>query len=162
LAGQIIGQLGGMALADIFNPGFDASVPILSQILYLTTLAIYVIIGGHRLLLVGLLSTLDSIPPGSVGLPTSIAGAMTTLLAESFSLGIRVAAPATVALLLATAVMGLISRTLPQLNILAFGFGLNALVTLALLSVSLGGMAWIFQEQLEPALETMLQALDSG
>jgi flagellar biosynthetic protein FliR len=83
----------------------------------------------------------------------------TTLLTESFSLGIRAAAPAMVALLLVTLIMGIISRTLPQLNVMSFGFGISALATLGALWVSVGSIAWVFQEQLEPALETMLDAL---
>ena len=129
LAGQVIAQMSGLSLADVFNPGFDTSVPLISQFLYMFALAIYVISGGHRILMAGLLGTFSSIPPGAAGLSTSIVDAMSVLVTESFTLGVRAAAPATVALLLATLVMGLISRTLPQLNILAVGFGLNAMVT---------------------------------
>ena len=80
-------------------------------------------------------------------------------MAESFSLAVRGAAPAMVALLLATVVLGLISRTLPQLNILAIGFGLNAMATFLVLAVSLGTIAWLFQEQLDPAVEAIVDAL---
>jgi flagellar biosynthetic protein FliR len=64
-----------------------------------------------------------------------------------------------VALLLATVVLGLVSRTLPQLNILALGFGLNAVVTFMVLAISVGTIAWLFQEQFEPAVETIIDAL---
>ena len=81
---------------------------------------------------------------------------------QRVTLGVRAAAPATVALLLATLVMGLISRTLPQLNILAVGFGLNAMVTFGSIAVSLGGLAWMFQEQIEPAVELLLEAFQAS
>jgi flagellar biosynthesis protein FliR len=64
-----------------------------------------------------------------------------------------------VALLLATLVLGLIGRTLPQLNILVLGFGINTLVTLAALVVSVGAVAWLFQEYFDPALKTLLDGL---
>jgi len=85
--------------------------------------------------------------------------AMTSLLTQSFVLGVRAAAPAMVALLLATLVLGLVSRTLPQLNVMALGFGFNVLATLGALSISLGAAAWAFQDQVEPVLETVLDAL---
>jgi flagellar biosynthesis protein FliR len=47
----------------------------------------------------------------------------------------------------------------PQLNILIIGFGLNALLTIAMTALTLGAAAWAFQAQLEPALQTMLEAL---
>jgi flagellar biosynthesis protein FliR len=42
---------------------------------------------------------------------------------------------------------------------MAIGFGLNVLVTLGILALSIGGIAWLFQEQLEPAVETVVAAL---
>lgn len=161
LAGQVIGQVSGLALADVFNPSFDANIPLFSQLLYLTTLAVYLLVGGHRLLVQGLLDTFAAMPAGTAAMPDA-AGALTALVTQSFDLGLRAAAPATMALLLATLVMGLISRTLPSLNILAFGFGLNTMVTLGALAFSLGGIAWVFQQQLEPAIDTMLDAVLMG
>ncbi len=88
---------------------------------------------------------------------------MTAILTQSFALGIRAAAPAMTALLLATLVLGLISRTLPQINIIAVGFGVNTLVALGTVMLSLGAMAWAFQEQIEPTLDLLQTALlDSG
>lgn len=49
------------------------------------------------------------------------------------------------ALLLSNLVLGLISRTLPQINVIAVGFSLNSLLALALLFLSVGGAAWMFQ-----------------
>jgi flagellar biosynthetic protein FliR len=62
------------------------------------------------------------------------------------------------ALLISTLILGLIGRTLPQLQVLTLGFGLSWLVTLVTLALSLGSAAWIFQDQIEPLLERLLQA----
>lgn len=164
LAGQIVSQMSGMSLGSVFNPGVDESVPLFSQLFYLAALAIFLILGGHRMVMAGLLDTFAALPLGSVSpLGDAFAGSLgemvVALLSQSFSLGFRTAAPATLALLLASLVMGVISRTLPQINIMAFGFGLNALTTFVILSVSLGGMAWLFQDEIEPAVQTALDAL---
>jgi flagellar biosynthesis protein FliR len=159
VAGQVMSQMSGMALADVFNPGFDTEVPIIANVLHLVTLAVFVIIGGHRLLIGAVLDTYRFLPLGHASLPPSLGSLVATLLGESFSLAVRGAAPAMVALMLATVVLGLISRTLPQLNILAIGFGLNALVAFVVLSFSIGAIAWLFQEQLEPAVEAIVAAL---
>ena len=158
LAGLIVGQLSGMQLADVFNPGFDTSVPVFSQILYYVTLAVFVVIGGHHRLLEALLDTYQAMPTGS-GFPPSFVDAMTTLLSQSFELGVRAAAPAMTALLLATLLLGLVSRTLPQLNAMQIGFGINSFVTLGMLSLSMGTVAWLFQEQIDPALKLLVSSL---
>ena len=61
--------------------------------------------------------------------------------------------------MLATVVLGLVSRTLPQLNVLSFGFGLNAMATFGALAVSLGSIAWIFTDQVQAGTEAILAAL---
>jgi flagellar biosynthetic protein FliR len=162
VAGQIIGQLSGMALADVFDPAFNASSPIFTQILYYVTIAVFVIIGGHRVLMAALLDTFEVMPPGVANISAPMVEALVTALAQSFVVGIRAAAPVMTALLLTTFVLGLVSRTLPQLNILAVGFGLNSLVTQAALLLSLGGAVWVFQDQVEPMLDTLQQALLKG
>jgi len=159
LTGQIISQMSGLSVADAFNPVFDEEAPVLANLLQITALAVFVTIGGHRLLVGALLDTYTTIPLGRAELPSSIGKLIPALLTESFSLAVRGAAPAIVALLLATISLGLISRTLPQMNIMAIGFGLNVLVTLGILALSISSIAWLFQEQLEPAVVTIVAAL---
>lgn len=159
LAGGVIAQLSGMSLGDVFNPALDDTIPLFSHFLYLVVVATYVVIGGHRLLLGGLLETYTVFPPGAAVVPVDLERMVVDLLTQSFQLGLRTAAPAIAALLLATIVLGLVSRSLPQLNILALGFGLNAVTTFAVLAVSFGGAAWLLQDHLEPTLDTVLEFL---
>jgi flagellar biosynthesis protein FliR len=161
LAGEVIGFVGGLMIAEAYDPSLDTNTPVLSRLLGLFSLAIFVCIGGHRLVMAGLLDTFHTIPPGTGVFTKSIADAFVTILTQSFSLGIRAAAPATIALLLATMVLGLIGRTVPQLNVLVLGFGLNSLLIFSALALSLGSVAWIFQEQITPALEILLDSLNA-
>jgi flagellar biosynthesis protein FliR len=162
LAGQLIGQTGAMAIADVLNPGTDTEEPLLSVLFFYLALAVFMLIGGHRLVMAGLLNTFRAIPPGQGGLSNSMGDTLVVLLTQSFVLGIRAAAPALVAILLSTIVLGLVSRTLPQLNILAIGFGINAMVTLAAVLFSLGAIVWVFQAEIEPCLETVLESLETA
>lgn len=159
VAGQVIGQMSGLSLADVFNPGVDGEMSVVADLLYIVALAIFLIIGGQRLLIGALMETYMAVPLGHATLPASLGTLMPNLLSQSFSLAVRAAAPAMIALLLSSVVLGLVSRTLPQLNILSLGLGLNALVMLAVLGLSIGAIAWLLQEQLDPALTTVVAAL---
>ncbi len=81
------------------------------------------------------------------------------LVTQSFHVAIRAAAPVVTAVLLATLVLGLISRTLPQLNIMVVGFGLNAMITFGVLFLSLGAALLVFQDQVVPTLQILFQTL---
>ncbi|NQT41058.1 MAG: flagellar biosynthetic protein FliR [Planctomycetes bacterium] len=163
LAGLLMGRIGGLMLADVFDPNTETSTPLFAQMLRMLALAIFVCVGGHRLVMAGLLDTFETIPLGSGNIPTAaVCDMLVTVLSQSFSLGIRAAAPVVTALLLSTLVMGLISRTMPQLNIMAVGFGMNSMITLGTLFFTIGAAAWIFQAQLTVTLETILDALHVG
>ncbi len=159
LAGELIGRMGGLMLSDVFDPSMGASVPLLSRLLFLLATAVFVLIGGHRMVMAGLLDTFQAIPLGSCAVPVSMTATFVELASQSFALGLRAAMPAVTALLLALLVMGLISRTMPQLNILAVGFGLNAILTFGVLFLSVGAAVWVFQERVAPTLETLLDSL---
>lgn len=159
LAGRVISQMSGQAVAEVFDPSTETSMPMFSQLLNLVTLAVFVTIGGHRLVMGALLSTFAELPPGG-GFPWwSIADGLMVLVTESFNLGLRAAAPAIAALLLSTLVLGLIGRTMPQFNIIMIGFGINSLVSLGALAISMGAIVWMFEGQIEPMLMTLYDAL---
>ncbi len=159
VAGELISQMSGMQLADAIDPTGDARGPIISKLLFFVTLAVFLSIGGHRQVIAALLDTFDWLPAGQASFSASMTSAITSVLAQSFELGIRAAAPVMVALLLATLILGIVARTLPQLNLMTLGFGLNAMVALLALGVSMGAAAWLFQEQLSPVLQTVVLAL---
>ncbi len=146
VAGQIVSQLSGMSLADVFSPGFEEDVSVFSQLYYFLTLAVFVAVGGHRIVMEALLDTFAAGPPGHAALGDGYVEVLVSIVTQSFVLGIRAAAPLLVALLLSNVVLGLISRTLPQINVIAVGFSVNAMLALGLLALSIGAAAWTFQE----------------
>jgi flagellar biosynthetic protein FliR len=156
LAAQVIGTVSGMQMAEVYNPLSDSNAPVFAEILFYVAVAVFVMIGGHRQLFGALLDTFVWMPPGAAGLPTGLTDTMIGLVAESFQLAIRAAAPTLTALLVANLVLGLVSRALPQINVNVIGFALNSLLTLSMLSLSLGAIAWIFQEQVDPTLRQLL------
>jgi flagellar biosynthetic protein FliR len=158
VAGQIVSQLSGLSLADVFSPGFEEDVSVFSQLFYFLTLAVFVAVGGHRIMTQALLDTFAASPPGHAELGKNFVEVLVGILSQSFVLGIRAAAPLMVALLLSNLVLGLISRTLPQINVIAVGFSLNALLTLGVLFLTVGAAAWTFQD---PTLDVLHRVHDA-
>lgn len=147
LTGQIVGQMTGMSLADAAHPDYDSSVSVFAQLLYMMMLAIFLIGGGHRYMLQTFLDLLRELPPGHARLAPPMLDALTDLIGYSFRWGLQLAAPAMLTLLLTMLIMGLISRTMPQMNVLAVGFGINSMVVLGTLLLAIGVMASLFQDQ---------------
>jgi flagellar biosynthesis protein FliR len=158
VAGQIVSQMSGMSLADVFDPNFDESVSMFTQLFHFLTMAVFVAIGGHRMMIEAVLQTFAWAPPGHATLGDNYVDALTELMTQSFSLGIHAVAPLLIALFLSTIVLGLIGRTLPQINIIAVGFGVNSMLTLGVTTLTLGAVAWTFQE---PTIEALRMLQDT-
>jgi flagellar biosynthesis protein FliR len=172
MAGDMVSRVGGLSLADVFDPMTSTNVPLFSQLLSLLSSAVFMIIGGHRILLGGLMDTFHVIPPGGSGatffgspggsefpMLASLVEMIQIVIMQSFHLAIRAAAPVVAAVLLTTLVLGLISRTLPQLNVMVVGFGLNAMITFGVFFLSLGTALLLFHDQIAPMLHIVFQTL---
>lgn len=155
VAGTLIGRASGLALAGVFDPSMGSEVSLHGRLLNYVTLAVFVTIGGHRMLIAATLDTFTTLPPGSGAIPVGLSGAATDLVAQSFILGLRASAPIITALLLSTIVMGIISRTLPQLNIMAVGFGMNSMMTMATMTITIGAICYLFQGHVEYVLDLL-------
>jgi flagellar biosynthesis protein FliR len=162
VAGQIVSQMSGLSLAGVFDPTIEEDVSVFSQLFYFLTLAVFVAIGGHRIVTEALLETFATAPPGNAALGANYLEVLTSVVTQSFILGIRASAPLLAALLLSNIVLGLISRTLPQINVIAVGFGVNSLLALGLLSLSLGATAYTFQEPTVDVLTQLGEAIVAG
>jgi flagellar biosynthetic protein FliR len=86
---------------------------------------------------------------------------LTEVTSYSFRLGLQIAVPVMTALLLSITILGLISRTLPQLNVLAVGFSVNSIVMLSALLLSLGILSRVFHEHGFVAIDLMRPVYDS-
>jgi flagellar biosynthetic protein FliR len=159
LTGQVIGQMSGMALAEGSDPVFGDNSTVFGQVFFFVTTAVFVAAGGHRLLIEGLLNTLELAPPGTAIFTEELGQTFVSLLGLGFEIGLRTSAPLMVSLFLATLVLGLVSRTMPQINTMVVGFGVNAMLTLGVMMASIGAVAWAFQGPIASAIDAIANSV---
>ncbi len=148
IAGQAVGHLAGFDLATAVDPGSNEEMPVISNMLGWLAMVILLLVGGHRHLMECCLESFTRYPVGDVQFTSAWLSEIETVLRHTFIIGIRAAAPLATALLLANLITGLLARTLPQLNLLAIGFNINAMALLTLLFMSVGGLTWVYQNEL--------------
>ena len=157
MAGEIMTGTGGMQLGDAIDPSTRAAMPTLAQLIGLLVTATMIAVGGHRLLIGSLIDSFHAMPPGRVELHESMLTLVTTQMTSSLGAGIRVAAPVVAALLLCNLITGLVSRTLPQINVLAIGLSINALALLAVAALSIGSAGYVFQDEFTETISQLGQ-----
>lgn len=161
LTGQVVGQMSGMALAEGSDPVFGDTASVFGQVYYLVTMAVFVAAGGVNHLVGGLLDTFVMAPPGSGFSLDALIEGFLGLLSLGFEMGVRAAAPLMLALFIATLVLGLVSRTLPQINTMVVGFGINAMLLLGVMSASLGAVAYAYQAPLASVIDSLVLSIDA-
>ena len=137
LAAVHIGRQMGLTLGQVFAPGGDTLSDPMTRLMYLLACVVFLAVGGHRGMLSGLLGTLRTVPPASSVAGADLVGIATGVLAASFVLAVKIAAPVVIALMIVGVVMGVLSRTMPQLNVLTVELPIRVMVGLLVLAAAL-------------------------
>ena len=156
----MIAQQAGLALGRVFNPGLNAQTTPLGQLFYFITLGIFLAMQGHVALVRALLESFSFIPPLAFHVTPSVTELMIGMIASAFVLAIRLAGPSLTALFLVTLAMGFISRTVPQLNILAVGFSIRSTTALLMSAASLTVMQDLLVDGVIDTMETVRALLE--
>ncbi len=137
MAGSIVGMQIGFSIVNAFDPMTNSQVSVLSRIYHLLAVLIFFVSGAHLILIRAMFQSCLVIPPFA-GLDAP-AGAwfLATEFGRVFTLGLQIAAPVVLILLMVSSAMGVIVKTVPQLNILAVGFPIKIAVGLMVFGASL-------------------------
>lgn len=122
LAGNFIGLQIGFRFGSTVDPQAGDETSLISQFQYLVAALTFVILGGHRWILQGLARSYRSIPPGFVQFTPGVELKLMAMFGTIFTVAVQVSAPVLLSLLLASVALGIISRTVPQINIINIGF----------------------------------------
>ncbi|WP_182866393.1 flagellar biosynthetic protein FliR [Rhodopirellula sp. JC639] len=152
LAGELISNATGMQLAQTADPSSGEPVPQLSRLLGLLVTAVLFAVGGHRLLIDALLTSFHRFPPMTVSIDQTLSALVIDHLAIGIESGLRVAAPVVACVMLTNLVVALVSRTVPQLNVLAIGLNINVMAALLLMALTIGSAGLVFETELSNAI----------
>jgi len=134
LAGRLIDIQIGFGMAQVFDPLTRSRLPIVSAVFGLLAAVFFFAVDGHHALLRGIAFSVERFPLGAGVGAASAAETIVRQGAGLFTLGFALAAPIVLGLLLVEFVLGVISRNLPQLNMLVLGIPAKILVGLVALS----------------------------
>ncbi len=141
LAGTIIDFQIGFGITNVVDPVTNASVSVSGQVLNITAMLLFLSLNAHHWILLGLNDSFSIIPLGGFTMGASFGQIIIEAWNAVYVTGMKIAAPVTVTLLLKQVAMGLIARTVPQMNIFIVGFPITIALGLFTLAVCLPTMA---------------------
>jgi len=137
LAGQIIDLQMGFGIVNVIDPVSNTQVSIIGQFKFVMAILLFMAIDGHHLLFKAIVDSFAMVPLGSVGVTEPTVTKLNAMFSGVFLLAFKIAGPATIALFLSNVTLGLIARTIPQMNVFIVGLPMNIGIGIAAVMVSL-------------------------
>lgn len=150
VGGRLLDMQAGLGAAGIMNPTNNSLSSMFGDILLLLAVSLVYLTDTYLIILKALALSVKTVPPG-IALPNLNIQAFVAQFGFVFSAGITLAAPVVGWLLLADTAIGVMSRSMPQMNVYFLFLPLKVFLSLVLLALSL--------EFIEPYFEYLFQSL---
>lgn len=143
IAGRLLDVQIGFGMGQILDPISNEEMPVITIALNQIALVIFFLLDGHHILLRGIAYSLERFPLARPWPLNAAFGPIMKQAAGMFGLAFALAAPIVFCILLIEMALGVLSRNLPQINMLVMGIPIKivvGLLTLALWMSSMGSV----------------------
>jgi flagellar biosynthesis protein FliR len=145
LAGQVVAQETGLAFGQVVDPASGVEGDTIGVLYAQVGLIAYLAVGGHRELFALMLRSFQDAPLLAAA---EFVQRGPDLLVHALNLGctvgLRIAAPVMLTLLLVNIALGFVSRTVPHLNVTVLGFTIKNLVAFVVMAATLPAAMEVF------------------
>jgi len=155
MMGQMVGFQTGFAISNILDPISGTQISIFANMAYWLALVIFLLLNGHHIVLAAMRESFEVIGLGSVSINQKAFREMMQRSADMFAIALKIGAPAIAALLFTKVAFGLITKFIPQMNIMIVAFPVQIVIGLFFFGISLSVLLR-FMERFLRGLDTEL------
>lgn len=137
MAGDLISVATGLGQAQIFNPMMGSMSNVVEQFFVTLATLLYLGLNGHHHMIEGLVASFNTIKLSQTSL--SMLGFIDIVKAmqQFFVFGIQISAPVLISMLIVQVGVGILSRAVPQVNVLMTAAPITILLGIGILLISL-------------------------
>lgn len=159
-AGRLVDTQMGFALVQIVDPFSNTEATVTGQFQILIFSIIFLLVNGHYFLLLAVQKSFELIPLFGAQMPGSgVAEYLASMVANIFVLAVRLAAPVFSVLVLTSLSLGIVARTVPQINVFFVGLPLKIGLGIITLMIVLPGLAMLFRSMVEQLITDLWRLL---
>ena len=137
MAGKVMDMQVGFAVVNVMDPTSGQQIPLIGSFLYNLALIVFLVTNGHHMLITALVESFRAVPLLTMQLSLSLPMIMVDFVNGIFLTGMKVAMPVTFAILLVNVSLGILARTMPQLNIFVVGIPMQLMTGVGVLALLL-------------------------
>lgn len=135
--GELINRFSGFAAAENFDPDTNASVTPIGDMMHMFAVLLFFAWDGHHYFFAALARSYEVIPIGEVQLTQSFQLALAQGLNDMSKVAVAMSFPVLATIMAITAAEGVVTRAVPQINLLHISFALKIVVSLMVLYAGL-------------------------
>ena len=152
--GMVMGQQMGLGFARFYNPAAGTESDVLEQLMVFLAISMFLVMGGLDALFLSVLRSFHYVQAG-VFTGDGAIDLVTGVLLAATELGLRVAVPLLGVVFLETVAMGFVSKTVPQLNVLSFGFPVRIIIGLIMVLAGLEVIMLVSENFIHDVLDSL-------
>ena len=156
MAGQLIDIQIGFSIGSIYDPVTDNKVSIFGKFYYWLSLALFLALDLHHFMIHAIVRTYDILPLGSGHLEGFFTLGFLSIFTGSMKAAFQIALPLMMILFLTDIIMGMLARTVPQINVFILGLPLKVLIGIAIMIILIPAVS----ESIVDSLELLPSYLD--
>lgn len=158
IAGGFIDFQMGFAIANVIDPQTGAQSPLMGQYLSIIALLVLLTVNGHHLLMDGIFYSYNFIPIDQLMIPfgnENVAEFVILSFNKMFLIAFQMSLPIVGTLFLVDIALGIVARTVPQLNIFVVGLPIKIGVSFLVLIAVMGALIAVTSDLVSTTLATM-------
>lgn len=150
IGGWLIDSEIGFGFVELMDPFNDEPVTVFGQFQVILFTILFLLFNGHYFFILSIQKSFETVPLTALRLENvSIAGGVVSIFAGIFVCAIKFAAPIFVTLLITEVALGVVARTVPQINIFFVGMPLKIVTGLMTAILVLPMLSTLFRKTFE-------------
>jgi len=135
MAGELLGYLMGLSLANVISQN-SIQISLLAEFEGIFAILVFLAIDGHYWFIEGIYQSFSVIGWGAISMNQQFLNELIYFVSQLFIIAAKIGMPGIVSMLLVSTSFAILSRTMPQINILFVGFPIKIAVGFMVLGVS--------------------------
>lgn len=139
----------GFSMAQYYDPSTAGSSTPLERFFNWLAMIIFLTFNFHHIIFSAVIKSFEVVPIGNLQFQSEVVTSILNIFSSSFYLAVQLAAPIVIVLFITDFTMGLIARTVPQINVFILGMPVKVLVGLTAIAAILPGLVHMYVKSFE-------------
>lgn len=136
-AGNMIGLQMGLSIANVIDPVSSTQASIIAEFKYLVAMLVYLAVDAHHLFIQAIVDSYRFVMPFGFHFSESLTQFIFMFSRELFVTAVKISAPVMAVLLFSNVALGVVARTVPQINVFIVGMPLQIATGLIVLGLTI-------------------------